>query len=528
MPDDQVRAGPARLAALDVGTNTIRTIVAQVNGAGGFRVLDDEKETVRLGEGLSQSGVIGPAAWERARLALTRMKKIIAGYGVEAVDAVATSAVRKASNGAAFVAAMAAEAGLTIRVISGEEEAALAALSARHHFDLDHSRHVLVDIGGGSAEVAAALGEHLEQVVSLELGAVYLTERFVSEDPISEASLRELRRYVRQELRLHLDRNFGPQYLIGSGGTFTTLGNVVMGLRGEHYDEVHGYEVLHSEVVHVLAMLQRRSARERRAIPGVSADRADILLAGVVVVDRLMRHYGANLLKINGRGIREGLILQRMGALGLLPQGQGPQDWRATARQFARACHVDETHADQVSRLCLALFDAVAPAYDLEPRDRELLEAACLLHDVGYFIGYAKHHKHSYHLIRHADLFDFSPREKELVANVARYHRGAVPKKSHPPFAQLTEADRLRVQRLAALLRLADGLDRRRNRQVSALECRLEDGSLRVRLQGAGDLSVELHGGESRGGLFGEVFGRELVLEAPPGAARAPGARRSC
>jgi exopolyphosphatase/guanosine-5'-triphosphate,3'-diphosphate pyrophosphatase len=513
MPRPEARPAAARLAAIDVGTNTIRSIVAQVRDGGGFRVLDDEKETVRLGEGLVETGAICPAAWERARAALLRMAKIIAGYGVDAVEAVATSAVRRASNGAAFVAAMAADTGVPIRVISGEEEAGLAALSARHSFDTDRDRHVLADIGGGSAEVVAALGEHREQVVSLELGAVVLTERFVAEDPIGADSMRRLRRHIRRELRRHLDADFGPQYLIGSGGTFTTLGNVVMAQRGESYDEVHGYEVLLSEVVHVLAMLQRRNSLERRSIPGVSPERADILLAGVAVVDRLMRHYGVNLLKINGRGIREGLILQSLGKHGLVEPATRPRDWRTSAREFARACHVDEVHADQVSRLSLALFDALAPAGGLSPRDRELLEAGCLLHDVGYFIGYAKHHKHSYHLIRHANLFGFTPREKEIVASVARYHRGAVPKKKHDHFAQLAGEDRPRVRRLAALLRLADGLDRRRNRQVESLQCTLEDGVLRVALGGEGDLSVELHGGESRGGLFTEVFGRGLVLE---------------
>ncbi|MDF1551526.1 MAG: Ppx/GppA phosphatase family protein [Deferrisomatales bacterium] len=517
MPRPEGRPPAARLAAIDVGTNTIRSIVAQEKDGGGFRVLDDEKETVRLGEGLAETGAICPAAWARAQIALLRMAKIIAGFGVDTVEAVATSAVRKASNGTAFVAAMAADTGIRIRVISGEEEAELAALSARHHFETTDTRHLLVDIGGGSAEVVAALGEHLEQVVSLELGAVYLTERFVRADPIGEAALGALRQHIRRELKRHLDRDFGPQYLIGSGGTFTTLGNVVMLQRGESYDAVHGYEVLHSEVVHVLAMLQRRDSRGRRAIPGVSPERADILLAGVAVVDCLMRHYGVNLLKINGRGIREGLILRSLSKHGLTDAETRPRDWRTTAREFARACHVDEVHADQVTLLGLALFDALAPACELAPRDRELLEAACLLHDVGYFIGYAKHHKHSYHLIRHANLFDFTPREKEIVASVARYHRGAAPKKKHDHFAKLAVADRVLVRRLAALLRLADGLDRRRNRHVRSLDCTLEAGALRVRLHGEGDLSVELHGGESRGELFAAVFGRELVLEATAG-----------
>ena len=173
-----------RLAAIDIGTNSIRCIVVEGDERGEYRVLDDEKATVRLGEGLAASGRIAPAAWERAREALLRMKKIADGLEVAAIEAVATSAVRRAANGREFLAAMRRETGVEIALISGEEEAELAVLSAcQRHFDLDHARHALIDIGGGSLEVVTTVGEHVEEIFSLELGAVVLTERFVRERP---------------------------------------------------------------------------------------------------------------------------------------------------------------------------------------------------------------------------------------------------------------------------------------------------------------------------------------------------------
>ncbi len=502
-----------RLAAIDIGTNSIRCIIVEVIAGGDFRILDDEKATVRLGEGLFASGAIGEAAWERAREALQRMRKIMDGLGVEVIEAVATSAVRKASNGAQFLTAMEREAGIGVRIIGGEEEAELAALSAWHHFDMANSRYLLIDIGGGSVEVVSAVGRHIEEITSLELGAVFLTENFLKRDPVADKDLALLRKHIRKELRSALSGTDLPvRYLIGSGGTMTTIAGMVKAARKERYDSVHGYEVLHSEVVHLLAMLQRKNCKERKAVPGLSPERADIIVAGVAVVDELMRLFGSNLLKVNERGIREGLILQSLQKHGFLERRRTVRDWRTAVRDFARSCHVDENHGEQVARLAMQLFDAVAAPFALGERERQLLEAAALLHDVGYFISYSAHHKHSYHLIRYASLFDFSPREKELMANMARYHRKALPKKKHEGFGGLTSEDQSLVKKLGGILRLADGLDRRRSGTVAGLDCTLDDGHFRVRLEGTGDLSVEIYGGQVKGDLFEDAFGCRLEL----------------
>lgn len=502
-----------RLAAIDIGTNSIRCICVEVVQNGDYRILDDEKATVRLGEGLCASGGISPAAWERASEALLRMRKIIDGLGVEVIEAVATSAVRKASNGAEFLAAMERETGIRVRLIDGREEAELAALSAWHHFDMANARYLLVDIGGGSVEVVSAVGRHIEEIVSMELGAVFLSEKYLNKDPIPEKDLERLSRHIRKELRAALTgTDFPVRYLIGSGGTMTSIAAMVQAGRKERYDSVHGYEVLHSEIVHILAMLQRKSCKERKAVPGLSPERADIIVAGVAVVEELMRLSGTNILKINERGIREGLILQSLHKHGLLEKRRTLRDWRTTVRDFARSCHVDENHGEQVARLSLQLFDALAVPFGLDQRARQLLETAALLHDVGYFISYSAHHKHSYHLIRYAGLFDFSPREKEIIANVARYHRKSLPKRKHEGFAALSREDQGLVIKLGGILRLVDGLDRRRAGAVTGMECTLADKSFRIKLAGTDDLSVEIYGGQVKGDLFRTAFGCRLEL----------------
>lgn len=507
-------AGGRRLAAIDIGSNSIRCIVVETGPSSAFRILDDEKATVRLGEGLSSTGRISVQAQQRARDALLRMKKITEGLGVEVVETIATSAIRRASNGKAFIEAIREDCGLDIRVISGEEEGELALESALHQFSLESGRNIVFDIGGGSVEIVCAAGQHVEETASLELGAVVMTERFFSEDPIPDSEFKALRRHVRSELK----KVFGGQaasswVIVGSGGTVTTVGGMVMAMRNEQYDSLKGYEVLRSEVVHLLTMLRRKSIAERSQLAGLGSDRADIIVAGVVLVDELMRRFGANVLRINDRGIREGLILKCLVKHGLLDSPEPYRDWRGSVQSLARSCHQEGAHGETVARLALNLFDGLAQETTLLPRDRELLEAAALLHDIGYFISYAQHHKHSYHLIRHAELFGFTPREREIIANLARYHRKSLPKKAHDNFKRLLPEDRDRTRQLAGMLRLADGLDRRRGGAVQRLECRVQSDQLTVFLYGEGDFSVEVHGGQVKSDLLASAFDRRLDLQ---------------
>jgi len=506
--------GRKRLAAIDIGTNSLRCIVAEIDPQSGFRVLDDEKAMVRLGEGLSETGFISVAAEERAIEALQRMSKICTSLNAEIAAVVATSAVRKALNRNQFLRNVKQRTGLDIDVISGTREAELASLSVHHNFAMDQLRFAMADIGGGSVEIIVASGHHTEKIISLELGAVFLTEKFLHSDPISEKELERLRKHIRKSLRHEgIGEGLPVHCLVGSGGTMTNIGSMVMAMRGEQYESVHRYEVLHSEIIHLLAMLTRKNHKERLQVAGLNPERADIIIAGMILTDELLRRCRTNLLRINAQGIREGLILQSMQERGLLPDIHQQRDWRASLLEFARSCRIDEQHATQVKRLALKIFAALAEAYELNDRHAQLLEAAAQLHDIGYFISYDRHHKHSYHLIRHANLFGFTPRERELVANLARYHRKSMPKKSHENFSHLSAEDQLLVRRLGGIVRLADGLDRRRNGQVSDIECSLKNDRLALKLLGQDDLSVELYGAESKGDLLETAFDCKLDVQ---------------
>lgn len=504
----------SRLAAIDIGTNSIRCIVVEVDQLGRYTILDDEKATVRLGENLAASGAISAAAFARAVDAMSRIRKLIDGLKVTDVEAVATSAVRSATNGDELVSVLNRELGREIRVISGEEEADLVALSARHNFDMSGKRYMIIDIGGGSVEVMSAVANHVESCYSLELGAVRMTDRFMKSDPVSDAEISKLRSFVRSELKeAFVDERPTVQTFIGSGGTITTLASMVMSVRRQTYSTSHGFEVLRSEVVHLLAMLVRKDVKSLRNIPGLNADRADIIVAGLIVIDEMMKYFGANMLLVNERGIREGLIISCMKRLNLLPESTTQRNWKESVLEFARSCHFDEPHSRHVAKVSLSIFDSVAKEFGLKKNDRRLLESAALLHDVGYFISYNSHHKHSHHLIRHAELFGFSPREREMMALVARYHRKSLPKKKHSEYERLDPKDQLIVSRLGGILRLSDGLDRRRSGLVEVVALKRNVDIFSFKLLGTEDISVEIFGGNAKKDLFEKAFGGSVVFE---------------
>ena len=504
----------SRLAAIDIGTNSIRCIVVEVDQQGRYTVLDDEKATVRLGENLASSGAISPAAFARAVDAMSRIRKLIDGFKVTEVEAVATSAVRSASNGDELVAVLTRELGREIRVISGDEEADLVALSVRHNFDMTGKRYMIIDIGGGSVEIMSAVGNHIESCYSLELGAVRMTDRFITSDPVSDSEIAKLKRFIRSELKTAFtDQRPTVQTFIGSGGTITALASMVMNMRRQAYSTSHGFEVLRSEVVHLLAMLVRKDIKSLRNVPGLNPDRADIIVAGFIVIDELMKFFGANMMLVNERGIREGLIISCMKRMQLMPDSTVPRSWKSSVLEFARSCHYDEAHSRHVAKVSLSIFDSLAKEFVLKKSERKLLEAAALLHDIGYFISYNSHHKHSHHLIRHADLFGFSPREREMVALIARYHRKSLPKKKHPEYERLEAKDQQIVSRLGGILRLSDGLDRRRSGLVEVVGLTRHDSVFCFKLLGTEDISVEIFGGNAKKDLFEKAFDGTVTFE---------------
>ena len=497
-----------RLAAIDVGTNSVRTTVVEVTGSEPYRLVDEEKEYTRLGEGRGPDGRLTPEAMDRTTAALRRMCDLAIRLQAETILGVATAAVRDAPNGREYVNTVREQVGLELRVLSGEEEADLAFLAAAESFPLS-GRSAVVDIGGGSVEVVGATGRQIESVASLPFGALSLAERFSGEDPMPEATFADMRRHVRRALHDALPKGGPPvTALVASGGTVNALASMVAARKGTGGTSVHGFELAESDVVHLLAMLRRSTQRERLHVPGLPPGRADIITPGAVIVAEVMRRFGVNALWVNAKGIREGLIIEHIRGSGA---GEITDTIEAAAR-FGERCNWDEPHARAVAALADSLFEQLSGPLGIDPTLRRLLAVAALLHDVGYFISYERHHKHSFHLIIHTSLPGLTRRELALVAAVARYHGGALPKARHEELRAVDREDRRVVEELAALLRLADGLDRTRDQQVAGVTARLDGHALRLQVAGAGPLDVVIHGALEKTDLLERTFGLKAEI----------------
>jgi exopolyphosphatase / guanosine-5'-triphosphate,3'-diphosphate pyrophosphatase len=508
-----------RVAAIDIGSNSIRQIIADVTQDGSIRVVDEMRTAPRLGADLGRNRLLTEDAMQSAIDALQRMATLARQKGAARIDAVATSAVRDAANQRLFLERVRRDTGLKVRVLNGEDEARLSFRSALAHFDLGVGRAVVIDIGGGSLELAMSADGVVERLLSLPYGAMRMTERFLGDQP-RRKHLRRLRRALRDDVRRALPvTDWRGAQLIGSGGTFTNLAAMHLARRGLPFDgRVHGTRVTREELEHIIDVLLECTPEEREAVPGLNPARADIILGGLAVAVQVMARVEAREIICSGYGIREGILLE---SAHVSPAPADPGEARErSVLAFAERCHYEVPHAQHVQRLALQLFDALGPRLGCEPPDRLVLADAALLHDVGYHINYDRHHKHSFHLIAHAELLGVSPEEQVIIAHVARYHRGATPRRTHRSYAALDKTRRRRIRRLAAILRVADGLDRAHIGAVDRVKVRWLQRAIRLTVVPASrarTVRLELWGASRKSRLLEKVAGKPVEIVSPDG-----------
>lgn len=508
---DQASAEEPRLAVIDIGSNSIRLVVAETSRDGACRILDEERESTRLAHSLAHTGRLSDASIEATMSCLRRFKKIATGLKATHLRTIATCAVREAANGEQFRRQVRDDLGMKIEIVSAQVEAQLAFKSIQNAFDVSDKNVAIADLGGGSTEVILASAGHVEEIYAMPLGAVRLTESADVTDKICGEPYDRMVGMVDLVLKRTIGRPpFVPQCLFGCGGTFTNLGSMLIAERGQAGTPLWGYQVSRAELRHLLDRLRKMSLKRRRTVPGLNADRADVIVAGLVVIDRLMRRLKVNVLRIHDRGVRDGLLLTMIDGL---RTSNGDNDDRGDAVQrFAVSCGVDLAHARHVAILAASLFDQLVEPCQLKRRDKRILEAAAMLQDVGYLINYDQHHKHSYHLILNSQLPGFRRHELEMIANVARYHRGAKPKRKHANLRQLSDLDQHRVGQLAAILRLAGGLDRDHSQRIESVCVRHGDGQTELEVVAHADPEVDLWAARSRAKLFEKTFNTKVSI----------------
>ncbi len=519
------RGDTVKIAAIDLGTNSIHMVIAELTASGGFRLVDRETEAVRLGSRAMSTGVLTASAMDRAMTTLRAYRRLAKIHRVEDIVALATSAVREARNGEDFLRAVGRQTGIWPRAISGEEEAGIIFSAVLHSVHLDGRRAAVVDIGGGSVELILGGAAGVEISASLKLGVLRLTEAFVRADPITTRQERKLLAHIGRALDPVADRirRKGFDRVVGTSGTILALGRLALAARtGQRPESLHHVTLTVDAVREVKDRLTSLSARDRLKLPGMDRRRVDILPAGAIVLDAVLSRIGAREIVLCDWALREGILLEyaarhrkELARAEVLPDVR-----RRSVVDLSERWTGQDAHVLHVARLTLDLFDATRRLHGFGTAERELLEYAALLHDVGHHISHRQHHKHSYYLIKNGDLRGFDPAEIEIMASIARYHTGADPSRKHAEFAALKRPDRLRVTVLSGLLRLGESLDRTHRQHVRSVSGVRAGKGMKLRCRILGDAELEIWGANRHLSVLEDALGVPLRLEAVAAAPR--------
>jgi len=506
------------VAFIDIGTNSIRTSVVRLNPNYSYSILSRQKQVVRLGEDEFLEHMLIPEAMERCVVVCKRFVEMGRAFGAEEFVAVATSAIREAHNQTEILDRLRTEAGIEVRVIPGKEEARLIFLGVSTAYHLEERLGVFIDIGGGSTEISVGNQSEFKYLDSLKLGAIRLCNFFIPETetgPVYPEKYSQMKRSVRTEIVRTVQRvkGFKFELAVGTSGTIINLGEVA----ARNFNGVNGKENILTlpKLKKTIAMLCALDLKERRQVPDINPERADIIIGGAAILETLMEELGLQEIRISERGLLDGLLVDYLSQIEGFPSHQKMSVRERSVLQLGRSCSLDETHADTIVRLSLEMFDTAKEEklHQFGRKERELLKYAAYLHDIGDFISFSNHHQHSYYIIRNAELLGFDQREIEIMANLAKFHRKKALGKKSPDMEMLDAAAQKAVVGLSSFLRIAEALDRShcglidRARFVSATD---KEAVLEISAQG--DCQLELWGAESQNKGFKKIYDRELRL----------------
>lgn len=483
------------LAAIDIGTNSIHMVIVKIQPSlPSFTIIAREKDTVRLGHRDRHTGKLTEEAMERSMKALRRCQDLAKSFQVDALVAVATSAMREARNGNEFLRRIETELKLKVDLISGQEEARRIYLGVLSAIDFNQQPHYLIDIGGGSTEISLVETHEARFLSSTKVGAVRLTQDFVSTDPISDREFATLKAYIRgmlerpiDELKEHLQPGEIAK-MIGTSGTIETLAEMkAMAELGTVPNPLQGYSFSFKSLDRLIEKMRNLNCEARANLPGMSDKRSEIILAGALILREAMDLLAVKEIMLCEQALREGVIVDWMLTHGLI---ESRLSYQGSIRErsvmaIAKKYRVPTEHSQRTAKFCLEIFDQLqGKLHQWQRPEREMLWAAAILHNCGLYISHAAHHKHSYYLIRNAELLGFNETQLEIVANLARYHRKSKPKKKHQNYQNLAHKhQRQMVSELSAMMRLAVALDRRQVGAIANINCVYDESQHHLVLQ---------------------------------------------
>ncbi len=502
-----------RYAAVDIGSNSTRMLAAEVTPGEAPRTLASEREVTRLGESVFRSGRISPDAMEGVLRVLGRMAENYRRLGVVSVRAVATSAVRDAANQAEFIARASATLGVAVEIITGREEARLIHQGVIGRWPQPGKSILIVDIGGGSAEIIGSRDGQLIDAVSKPLGAVRLQENFLTVDPPPPRALHQLAEFVDEKLDETV-ASMGTKWdrVIATSSTAAAVVCAVNEVPRSKREDADRLRVTTVQVRQLHRRLASLNLEGRRKVPGIGPRRAEIIVAGSGALLRILERFDAQAMYYSAAGVRDGILadLSAQGAIGELSSMNGDQlrEVERVASRFGVAL----PDARTVAGFAKELFHATHSLHQLPLAQGRLLQAACYFCDTGHYINDAAHHKHAYYVVANSDFSGFTDRERQLTASLCRYHRKAMPQESHAEFAALSLEDKRALMWLIPLLRLADNLDPSRSQEVQWVGCEVTESRVAVRLRSPHELDLTLWAAARVSEVFRQVYGRSVVV----------------
>lgn len=508
-----------KIGILDIGTNSIHCVIAEIGRDNSFEIVGRAKDMTRLGDGTLKTGLISREKMERAMAVIRQFAQLARNRGVPRLIGVATAAVREATNGGEFLDRVQRECGIKVRTVTGDEEGRLIYLAVRHFMHLPQKPVLILDIGGGSAELMVGTDREMKFVRSHKLGGARLKDLFITKYPVPKSDHERIHRHIRESLAPTLEelRAIDLDHVIGTSGTIINLGSVIK----EHRDDEpltnpQGFSFSMDELEDLHKDLVRADEKELAEIKGLDPERKDILLPGACLVLEVLQALGRERLVLCDRAIREGIVLDFMAknAKKLQMEAEIPNTRLRSVLQLANRCEFDEAHARQTARLALQIHDQLPMAKNLHPASRELLEYGALLHDIGYHVSFDNHHKHAWYLIKNTELFGFSPEEIDILACIARYHRKRRPRKGDWVMRALNKRDRRTVAWLTGIASVADALDRSHFGIVEAVRVVIRSKSILLRVVAKHDPATEVYSAQVRKDLLEEILGRPVEIEA--------------
>jgi exopolyphosphatase / guanosine-5'-triphosphate,3'-diphosphate pyrophosphatase len=503
-----------RYAAIDIGSNSIRMEAAEVLPGQAPRILASDREVTRLGESVFRLGNVSEEAMASTAAVLTRMAALYRKLDVVGVRAVATSAVRDTRNQEEFLGRASQAAGTEVEIISGREEARLIHLGVENLWPQGDRRVLVIDIGGGSAEIIAADGGRMTEAFSRPLGAVRLREMFLRHDPASETELRRMREFIDEKLEPAVERLAHHRWdrAIATSATASAVVSMISRVPRSQRDDIDRLRITGPQIRQLYRKLSELNLAARRRITGIGPRRAEIIVPGLAVLERFAGAFGLVSLYYSRAGVRDGIIAD------LAARGVGKElshlsrDQRREVEQLGRRFGLSPEHGRRIAAIAHTLFNSLQPLHELPPYFAKLLEAAAYLLNVGHFISHSSHHKHSWYVVANADLSGFTARERMQIAALCRYHRKSMPEPEHAPWQWFTADEKRTLLLLIPMLRLADNIDREQEGPIPTVACQVEEGRVVLRIDAHSPIDLDQWAAERTAEVFQQVYGKPLVV----------------